>query len=315
MSRRVESSEDQESLGNHEDASKQGRSIADVDADIEVTFVDETQERQDDESMFDIGVLDVDEIPVEAKVDEKNEQSTKLDDSTAGEAVTTASVEDNAAPTTIEEITLAQTLIQIKAAKPKVVTMLLQHNYKTNDKGGSSIGAKVCSEFPQSTPSILKDKRKKESKEKKVEGCYKGIDKEIGALRRLVKTNIEVDVIENVTRIQVQPLVEVYLVLTTNQCEIKIASSYEICFVPHDAQYYMENPEKAFVDYPSSHSSEVGGTDKTKITRKPSKTGKHGHEERKSTKEARDAKPKAGKVKKSKLWSTLGQFSVNKSQP
>ncbi|GKC02302.1 hypothetical protein Tco_0993912 [Tanacetum coccineum] len=32
-------------------------------------------------------------------------------------------------------------------------------------------------------------------------------------------------------------------------------------------------------------------------------------------KEARDAKPKAGKVKKSKLWSTLGQFSVNKSQP
>ncbi|GKB92306.1 hypothetical protein Tco_0964578 [Tanacetum coccineum] len=38
--------------------------------------------------------------------------------------------------------------------------------------------------------------------------------------------------------------------------------------------------------------------------------GKHGHEERKSTKEARDAKPKAGKVKKSKLWSTLGQFSM-----
>ncbi|GJV99439.1 RNA-directed DNA polymerase, eukaryota, reverse transcriptase zinc-binding domain protein [Tanacetum coccineum] len=122
ITRKVESSEDQESLGNHEDASKQGRSIADVDADIEVTFVDETQERQDDESMFDIGVLDVDEIPVEAKVDEKNEQSTKLDDSTAGEAVTTASVEDSVALITIEEITLAQSLIQLKAAKPKVVT-------------------------------------------------------------------------------------------------------------------------------------------------------------------------------------------------
>ncbi|GJT79612.1 reverse transcriptase domain-containing protein [Tanacetum coccineum] len=39
------------------------------------------------------------------------------------------------------------------------------------------------------------------------------------------------------------------------------------------------------------------GTDISKITRKPSKTGKHGHEERKSTKEARDAKPKARKVK------------------
>ncbi|GJZ64343.1 reverse transcriptase domain-containing protein [Tanacetum coccineum] len=48
-------------------------------------------------------------------------------------------------------------------------------------------------------------------------------------------------------------------------------------------------------------------TDISKITRKPSKTGKHGHEERKSTKEARDAKPKPGKVKKSKLWSTSSQ--------
>ncbi|GJS63505.1 putative ribonuclease H-like domain-containing protein [Tanacetum coccineum] len=112
MSRRVESSKDQESLGAPEDASKQGR-ILDADempADDDVTLVDETQERQDDELMFDTGVLDADEMLVEAKVDEKNEQSTKLNDSTAGEAVTTASVEDSAAPTTIEEITLAQTL-------------------------------------------------------------------------------------------------------------------------------------------------------------------------------------------------------------
>ncbi|GKC75313.1 hypothetical protein Tco_1126087, partial [Tanacetum coccineum] len=62
------------------------------DKDDDVTLVDETQERQDDELI------------------------------TAGEAVTTASVEGSAAPTTIEKITLAQTLIQIKAAKPKVVT-------------------------------------------------------------------------------------------------------------------------------------------------------------------------------------------------
>ncbi|GJX38296.1 hypothetical protein Tco_0251599 [Tanacetum coccineum] len=101
ITRRVESSEDQESLGDHEDASKQGRSIADIDADVEVNLVDETQERQDDELMFDTGVLDTDEMHVEAKVDEKDEQSTKLDDS----------VEDSAAPITIEEITLAQKLI------------------------------------------------------------------------------------------------------------------------------------------------------------------------------------------------------------
>ncbi|GKE15199.1 hypothetical protein Tco_1422776, partial [Tanacetum coccineum] len=122
MSRRVESSEDQESLGAPEDASKQRRSIANLDKDDDVTLFDETQVRQDDELMFYSGVLDADEMHVEAKVDEKDEHSIKLDDSTAGEAVTTASVEDSATLTTIEEITLAQTLIHIKAAKPKVVT-------------------------------------------------------------------------------------------------------------------------------------------------------------------------------------------------
>ncbi|GKG51623.1 hypothetical protein Tco_0544261, partial [Tanacetum coccineum] len=45
MSQRVESSEDQESLGALEDASKQGRSIEDIDADVDVSLVDETQKR------------------------------------------------------------------------------------------------------------------------------------------------------------------------------------------------------------------------------------------------------------------------------
>ncbi|GKB69407.1 reverse transcriptase domain-containing protein [Tanacetum coccineum] len=43
-----------------------------------------------------------------------------------------------------------------------------------------------------------------------------------------------------------------------------------------------------------------------KSQEKPSKTGKHEHEKRKSTREAKNSKPKAGNVKKSKLWSTLG---------
>ncbi|GJW37634.1 hypothetical protein Tco_0060554 [Tanacetum coccineum] len=120
MSRRVESSEDQESLGDHEDASKQGRSIKDIDADAEVTMVNETQERNDEDLMFDTGVLDDDEVFVDVTTSDKDDQSRKLDDSTAGEAITTASVEGSVAPTTIEEITLAQTLIQIKAAKPKI---------------------------------------------------------------------------------------------------------------------------------------------------------------------------------------------------
>ncbi|GKA88221.1 hypothetical protein Tco_0809985 [Tanacetum coccineum] len=122
MSQRVVSSEDQESLGTLEDASKQGRSIEDIDADVDVSLVDETQERQDDDLMFDSGVLEDDVMHVEAKVDGKDEQSKKPDDSTTGEAVTTSSIDDSVVPTTNEEITLAQTLVQIKAAKPKVVS-------------------------------------------------------------------------------------------------------------------------------------------------------------------------------------------------
>ncbi|GKD18210.1 hypothetical protein Tco_1207368 [Tanacetum coccineum] len=112
--RRIESSND--SLGAQEDASKQGRRIEDIDADAEVTLVNETQERQDEDLMFDTGVLDDDEVFVDVTTVEKEEQSTKT-----GEAVTTAGVEDSAAPTiptTVEE-TLAQTLMEIKAAKPK----------------------------------------------------------------------------------------------------------------------------------------------------------------------------------------------------
>ncbi|GJT15430.1 hypothetical protein Tco_0874136 [Tanacetum coccineum] len=132
MTRRVESSEDQESLGAPEDASKQGRILDDV------------------------------EMPVEAKVDGKGEHSTKPDDSTAGEAVTTASVKISVVPTTIEEITLDQTLIQINAAKPKVVTTAATTTTTTrpNDIG---VVVQEPSEFrvPQETqPSSSNDKGK-----------------------------------------------------------------------------------------------------------------------------------------------------------
>ncbi|GKC76304.1 hypothetical protein Tco_1127078 [Tanacetum coccineum] len=139
MSRRVESNEDQESLGAPEYASKQGRSIANIDADVED-----------------------DEMHVEAKVDEKDEQSTKPDDSTTGEAVTTASVEDSAASTTIEEITLAQTLIQIKATEPKVVTTAATTTTTTRPKARGVV-VQEPSEFrvPQEAqPSSSKDKGK-----------------------------------------------------------------------------------------------------------------------------------------------------------
>ncbi|GKE18831.1 hypothetical protein Tco_1426408, partial [Tanacetum coccineum] len=116
---RVESSNDT-SLGTQEDASKQGRKIADLDADAEVTLVDETQEMNDDNLMFDTGVLEEQEKDVAEK-----EVSVADPVTTGGEVVTTANIEVttvNAPTTTINELTLAQTLIEIKAAKPKAVT-------------------------------------------------------------------------------------------------------------------------------------------------------------------------------------------------
>ncbi|GJV93873.1 putative ribonuclease H-like domain-containing protein [Tanacetum coccineum] len=102
----------------------------------DVTLVDETQERQDDELMFDTEVLDADEMHVEEKVDEKVEQSTKLDDSTAGEA--------------------------IKVAKPKVVTTAATTTTTTRPKA-KGVVVQEPSEFrvPQEAqPLISKDKGK-----------------------------------------------------------------------------------------------------------------------------------------------------------
>ncbi|GKA33833.1 hypothetical protein Tco_0720262 [Tanacetum coccineum] len=104
--RRVESS-DEASLGDQEDASKQGRKIADIDADAEVTLIDETQGRNDDNLMFDIGVLDEQEVDVEKVV-------------SIAEVTT-----ESATTTTVYELTLAHTLIEIKAAKPKVRRVMI----------------------------------------------------------------------------------------------------------------------------------------------------------------------------------------------
>ncbi|GKA75398.1 hypothetical protein Tco_0781776 [Tanacetum coccineum] len=87
-----------------EDASKQGRKIADLDADAEDTLVDEAQGMIDDNLMFDIGVFDEQKVEVEKVVSIVE--------------VTTV----NATPTTVDELTLAQTLIEIKETIPKAVT-------------------------------------------------------------------------------------------------------------------------------------------------------------------------------------------------
>ncbi|GJZ56823.1 hypothetical protein Tco_0612317 [Tanacetum coccineum] len=92
-SRRVESSEDKDSLGAQEDASKQRTSFEDIDKDAEVSLVDETHRRLDDAKMFDTDDLHGDEVIVDMAVGEKQEQSAKVD-----EREVSTSVEDSVAP-------------------------------------------------------------------------------------------------------------------------------------------------------------------------------------------------------------------------
>ncbi|GJS77773.1 putative ribonuclease H-like domain-containing protein [Tanacetum coccineum] len=108
-----------------------GRSIEDIDGDVEVTLVNETQDEQNEDLMFDTGVLDDDEVFVDATTVEKEEHSTMT-----GEAVTTVGVEDSAAltiPTTVEE-TLAQTLMEIRAAKPKAKRIIFHDMEEQKDQ-------------------------------------------------------------------------------------------------------------------------------------------------------------------------------------
>ncbi|GJS72239.1 hypothetical protein Tco_0705080 [Tanacetum coccineum] len=147
---RVESSNNV-SLGAQEDAPKQGRKITDLDADAEVTLVDETQEMNDDNLMFDTSVLEEQEKDVAEK-----EVSVADPVTTAGKVVTTANVEVttiNASTTTIDELTLAQTLIEIKAAKPKAVTSSATTTTTTRPKARGVI-VQEPSEFKTTSSSL-----------------------------------------------------------------------------------------------------------------------------------------------------------------
>nr|GFB27161.1 hypothetical protein [Tanacetum cinerariifolium] len=166
---RVESSEDKESLGDHEDSSKQERMIDNINQDKkislvnethgrmneeetskheriidninqdkEISLVDETHSRMNEEEMLRVNDLDGDEVIMDVTAGENVEQSTKVTEkginnvdpvTTAGEIVTTAeNVKVTTSATTPQisknKLTLVQTLIEIKAAKPKVNTIV-----------------------------------------------------------------------------------------------------------------------------------------------------------------------------------------------
>nr|GEY83218.1 hypothetical protein [Tanacetum cinerariifolium] len=131
---RIESST-KSSFGDQEDASKQGRMIDNINQDVEITLVDDTQGRMNEEDMFGVNDLDGDEVVVDVSASEKVEQSEKVVEkevstadpvTTADEVVTIEGIEVTTAGTTLQiskdELTLAQTLIDIKTAKPKAIT-------------------------------------------------------------------------------------------------------------------------------------------------------------------------------------------------
>ncbi|GJR33650.1 hypothetical protein Tco_1209334 [Tanacetum coccineum] len=133
MSRRVESSEDQESLE----------------------------------------VLDTDEMSVEAKVGEKDKQSTTLGDSTAGEAVTTASVEGGVASTNDKGITLLRTYFDQEEDK---VVICCYNNTTYKD--------------PQESPIKRREELTDEEKEKTIyETDGEKKEKNFAALRAQEKRN------------------------------------------------------------------------------------------------------------------------------
>nr|GEZ17978.1 hypothetical protein [Tanacetum cinerariifolium] len=110
LSARVKPSAKEQSLG-EDDASKQERNIADIDADAKITLVNETaedQERINDEEMFDTYVSNDEEMFVESVV------------------VTEQSKEIIADKDLINDIALAKAFMEIKSTKPKADKVVVQ---------------------------------------------------------------------------------------------------------------------------------------------------------------------------------------------
>ncbi|GJV59010.1 hypothetical protein Tco_1465110 [Tanacetum coccineum] len=121
-------SSDEASLGDQEDASKQGRKIDDIDKYAEITLVHETLGSYGDEEMFDTGVLDGDEVLAEPEVTIKD-VNLSVDEVTLAQAVAvlkTVNTRPKAKGLVIHEEEQATTLI-ISSQQPSHV--------KAHDKG------------------------------------------------------------------------------------------------------------------------------------------------------------------------------------
>nr|GEU40994.1 hypothetical protein [Tanacetum cinerariifolium] len=129
--------EEEEGLRDQEDASKQGR-MAEIDADEDLSLINETtqdQGRMNEEDLFGVHDLDGYEVILDITAGQNVEQDATFAEnkvSTDGdEVVTTADdAKITTAATTLQiskdDVTLAQTLTEIKAAKPRARGVIVQ---------------------------------------------------------------------------------------------------------------------------------------------------------------------------------------------
>ncbi|GKD68548.1 hypothetical protein Tco_1322638 [Tanacetum coccineum] len=108
LSARVISLEDEAIVGDQDDASKQGRKIADIDENEDITLVDEVEGKKDN-MMVDVDELTGKEIVVEAEV----AKDVNLNE---------------------DEVTLAQTLQKIKSTTPKEKWVVVREQDAEKDK-------------------------------------------------------------------------------------------------------------------------------------------------------------------------------------
>ncbi|GJS45923.1 hypothetical protein Tco_0911696 [Tanacetum coccineum] len=147
LSARVESSGDEEDLG--EDASKQGRRINAIDADEDITLVN-IQDDADNE-MFDVNVLNGEDVFVAGQ--NENVVEEVVDVAQVSTAAITVII-------TTEEITLAQALEALKTSKPKEHVKPMKKE-RSNQAWMKEAALKLLAEFVKEKR-LARDKAEKE---------------------------------------------------------------------------------------------------------------------------------------------------------
>nr|GEU51493.1 hypothetical protein [Tanacetum cinerariifolium] len=192
LSARVESSK-KESLGK-EDASKQGRKITDINVDEEPTLVDETTKEQrrlnaQDEIIFDVN----------ADLYEVIEDITIV---AIQETVSTAALINIVV--TIDELTLAQALAELKSAKPRTDKVVIQEQELGTTT--TTIAVTAASTRPKARSIVMQEPKPLKMKKKDQISCdeqkARRLQAEINEQDRLAKEEAKKELEANIAIIE-----------------------------------------------------------------------------------------------------------------